>query len=296
MLDSIALKLFGKFVTPYIDYFEGLRYNIKRARMSTSVQQYLSNLLLYCLIAFMVAVISGSFIFAMIIKELQKQKAEQGSTMLIEPYSYTLSIIVGLMVTLFTFYIGYYYPSMIAKSRGSKIDRSLPFAVSYMATTASSGVNAISLFKMLAFRGGEVGKEANRIYNNVTSLGMSLNSALQHAAMRSPSPTFADLLWGMISILTTGGDMESYLRNKSRTYMSQYRRMLNDYAKSITLYTEVYITLVIVGSLFFIVLISIMSPMTGMNTLFMQTLIVFFVIPIVSMAFMVLLKTVSPIE
>jgi flagellar protein FlaJ len=100
----------------------------------------------------------------------------------------------------------------------------------------------------------------------------------------------------MISIITTGGDMESYLRTKTRSYMSQYRRMLEDYAKQITFYTEIYITLVIVGSLFFIVLISIISPLTGVGALFTQTIIVFFVVPLVSVGFIVLLKHISPVE
>lgn len=282
MLDRTALKLFGKLVGPYTEYFESLKYSMRRARISTSLQQYLCNILLYSFITFMAAMIAGSAFFSFIVPQL--------------PYSYTLAIIISFMASGLMFFIGYYYPSMKLRAISSQIDKSLPFAASYMATTASSGTNPINLFKMLSMRGGEIGKEANRIYTNVTSLGMSLTSALQKAALRSPSPAFSDLLWGMVSIITTGGDMESYLRNKSRAYMAQYRRMLNDYAKSITLYTEIYITLVIVGSLFFIVLIAIISPLTGVGSLFVQTLLVFFVIPLVSMGFIVLLKAISPTE
>ena len=86
------------------------------------------------------------------------------------------------------------------------------------------------------------------------------------------------------------------MRGKTRTFMSQYRRSLNDYAKQISMYTEIYITLVIIGSLFFIVLISIISPLTGGGTLFIQTFLVFFFIPLVSMGFIVLLKGISPSE
>jgi len=44
------------------------------------------------------------------------------------------------------------------------------------------------------------------------------------------------------------------------------------------------------------VLISIISPLTGVGALFTQTLLVFFVIPLVSVAFIVLLKAISPTE
>jgi len=282
MFDRIALKLFGKLVSPYTEYFEGLKYSMRKARISISVQQYLSNIVFYSFVTFMVAVIVASAFVSLVVPQLA--------------YSYTLGIIISFLAAGLMFFVGFYYPSMLSKTLSTRIERSLPFATSYMATTASSGTNPINLFKMLSLRGGEVGKEANRIYTNVTSLGMSLTSALQRAALRSPSPAFSDLLWGLISTITTGGDIESYLRNKSRAYMSQYRRMLNDYAKQITLYTEIYITLVIVGTLFFIVLISIISPLTGIGALFTQTLLVFFVIPLVSIGFIVLLKAISPTE
>jgi len=142
----------------------------------------------------------------------------------------------------------------------------------------------------------QVADEAKRIYNNVRSMGMSLTDSIQRAAVRTPSPAFADLLWGMVSIITTGGNMQRYLSGKTKAFMNQYRRSLNDYAKAISLYTEIYITLVIVGSLLFIVLIAIISPISGGGVLFMQTFLVFFFIPLISMGFIVLLKGVSPQE
>ena len=282
MFDKAAMKLFGKLVSPYTEYFESLKYNMRKARIGLSVQQYLANIVFYSFVTFMAVMIVASAFISVVIPQIT--------------YSYTLAIIISLLSAGFMFFMGIFFPSMKSKALSTQIERSLPFAVSYMATTASSGTNPINLFKMLSLRGGEIGKEANRIYTNVNSLGMSLTTALQRAALRSPSPTFSDLLWGMISTMTTGGDIESYLRNKSRTYMSQYRRLLNDYAKQISMYTEVYITLVIVGTLFFIILISIISPLTGGGALFTQTLLTFFVIPIVSVAFIVLLKAISPQE
>jgi hypothetical protein len=83
--------------------------------------------------------------------------------------------------------------------------------------------------------------------------------------------------------------------------MNIYRRALQDYSKMISFYTEIYITLMIVGSLFFIVLLAVMSPVgesaSGRaSTLMLQTFLVFFFIPLVSIAFIVLLKAISPSE
>jgi flagellar protein FlaJ len=282
MFKRIANKLFSSIVKPYVGYFDALQVNLKKARMMIPVNDYISCLLFASLITFMVSVISISVLVAFSIIDFA--------------YSYTLGIILSLMISGGVFFIGYYYPSIRGKNLQTRIERSLPFAVSYMATSASSGINPVDIFKMLSLKGGILGKEANRIYTNVVSMGMNLTAAIQRAANRTPSPQFSDLLWGMASVITAGGSIEAYLKGKSKTFMTQYRRMLNDYARQITLYTEIYITLIIVGSLFFIVLIAIISPVTGMGVLPVQTFIVFLLIPAVSAGFIVLLKGISPME
>jgi pilus assembly protein TadC len=285
-LGKFALKMFGGLTAPYMGYFDALKNNLKRARMPIPVDEYLSLMILGSLLTFILAITLGSFFIS--------------AATLFAAYSFTLSIIISFSLGGFVFFLGYYYPSMKAAGIKKEINRSLPFASFYMATTASSGINPVDIFKVLSLRRGIIGQEAKKIYTNVKTLGSSLPVALQKTASRSPSPDFADMLWGMISVITAGGDLEAYLRSKTTTLMAKYRRSLNDYAKTITLYTEIYITLIIVGSLFFIILIAIISPMispmTGMNTLLLQTFLVFFFVPLISIAFMVLLKSVSPTE
>jgi flagellar protein FlaJ len=282
MYENISLRLFGKVLIPYLDYFDPLKENMKKGRMLYSLHEYLSMVVFSSFIAF-----AASLVFLTIFLSLLLPLAG---------YSYTLAIIISFLVGGMTFFFGYYYPSIKAKGIKGKIDKALPFAIFYMATTASSGTHPMNIFKMLTLRGGAIGEEASRIYTNVKTLGMDITSSLQKAASRSPSPQFAELLWGMMAIITTGGDMEEYLKGRTRTAMTHYRRRLNDYAKTISLYTEIYITLIIVGSIFFIILIAILSPLVGGNTLLLQTFIVFFFIPLVSIGFIMILKSASPTE
>jgi len=283
MIEKIACRIFGKIVNPYVDYFENLKANLRKSGIKASVDEYFCSILFYAVIALVLVMIFGAIFFSMIMTE---QVA----------YSYTLAIITGLVTAVLVFIFGYYYPSIKASGIQNQIDKSLPFAVFHMSTSASSGVSATEVFAMLSMRKGIIAEEAKRIYMNVRTMGMSLSDALQRAALRTPSMAFADLLWGMSSIVTTGGSIEKYLTNKTDTFMSHYRRSLNDYAKAISLYTEIYITLIIVGSLLFIVLLAIMSPISNVDVLFLQTFLVFFMIPLVSMGFMVLLKGISPME
>jgi flagellar protein FlaJ len=292
-LGKTALRLFGKLFEPYLVYLDSVKTSLKRAGMITPVLEYISSIALYSLIGFAVSLMAGSVLIS--IGLAFASRAPSATDIF---YSYTLSIITSFMVAGGIIAAGLYYPSMRSKTLRTKIERSLPFAVFYMSTSASSGIKPVEIFHMLAQRGGIIGKEAERIYSDVSTLGMDLHDALQKAAARSPSPTFADLLWNTSTIIRTGGDLQKYLSGKTKTYMSQYRRNLDSYAKQISFYTEIYTTLVIVGSLFFIVLISIMSPMVGGSqfALLLQTFLVFLFIPAISAGFIVLLKGISPSE
>ncbi len=290
MKKSIAVRMFGDIVKPYITYFKGLEISLKKSTIKKTVQEYVSYLFFFSLMSFIVSLILSSFFVTLTVGGMIS--AGKVADML---FLYTLSVIISIMLSAGVFLAGYYYPSLIARNRRTKIERSLPFAVFHMRTAASSGVEPSEIFRSLSTRGGVIGKEAERIYNDVKSLGMSITAALDRAAARSPSPEFAEILWGLSSVITTGGSIEDYLSGKTKTAMNQYRRSLNDYAKNMALYTEIYITLVIVGSLFSIVLTSMISPLAG-NTLLMQSFLVFFVIPMVSIAFIVLIRGMSPSE
>lgn len=287
MIEKLALRLFGEISRPFLDYFDSLRTTLKTADMKYSFHEYVSLLFLATALTWILFMIIGSVFITFTLIRISLESLA---------YSISLVVMLSFPITGGVFFLGYYYPNLKAKSVKTEIERSLPFAVFYMATSASSGVNPTQIFRMLSARGGIIGREAKKIYNDVVTMGMNLSDALQKAATRSPSPQFADLLWGMISMITTGGDIESYLRGKTRTFMSQYRRSLNDYAKQISMYTEIYITLIIIGSLFFIVLIAIISPLVGGQTILIQTFLVFFFIPLISMGFIVLLKGISPSE
>jgi flagellar protein FlaJ len=290
MIKEIAFSLFGSMVKPYLDYFDTLNRNLKKAMMDISLHEYLSSLIFISFVALLVSIVLGSVFITFLFP--------------LEPtifYTYTLSIIISFILAGAIFFMGYYYPSMKSKSIGSQIDRTLPFAVFYMATSASSGILPIEIFRLLAAKGGVIGKDSGKVYKNVTSLGMSLDDSIQKVAERTPSGHFADLLYGLSSTITTGGDLGKYLDGKAKSAMDLYRRSLNEYSKMISFYTEIYITLMIVGSLFFIVLLAVMSPVGGSaagksSTLMLQTFLVFFFTPLVSMGFVVLLKSISPSE
>ncbi len=280
MKEKMSVRLFGGIIKPYLDYFDSLKERLKQAGMKYSIEEYLSTVLLFSMVVFIVVMLLCSFYITI--------------TTAYVFYSYTLSIILSFGSAAATFFIIYYYPTVRAKNVQNRINKELPFTAIYMSTVASSNIQPAEMFKILSTKKGEVGKEFGRIYRDTQMLGMDVATALTKAANRTPSTKLGELLWGMLSVITKGGDLTEYLSGKAKELMSQYRRSLNDYSKQISFYTEIYITLIIVGTLFFIVLSSIMSPLVGGDILLVQTFLVFFFIPFISVGFIVLLKGISP--
>ena len=167
MFQKVAFKLFGGIVSPYIDYFESLKTNLKKADIDIPIQEYIPMIIFYAMRVFVVPLIFFTDILPFIVLDFA--------------YSYTLGIIISFITTGLALFMGYYYPSLQAKGIKSEIDRSLPFAVSYMATSASSGIHPIEIFKILALRGGRIGKEVllrRDLWGHIFILGVSFPCVL----------------------------------------------------------------------------------------------------------------------
>ncbi len=211
-----------------------------------------------------------------------------------------MGVFVGVFLAVATFMGFYLYPSIKVGQRRSNIDNNLPFATMYLSTVAGTGTPPAALFQLLGQfdEYGEVSEEARNISRDIYTFGAGTSQALRGAAERTPSDKFKELLWGINSILTTGGDLRSYLQEKSESYMADYRRSLDEYTDTLSLLVEMYITLVIVGSVFLVIISTIMSALGG-NTLLIVSLQIFtviFLLPFAAVMFIVIVKGVSPLE
>jgi flagellar protein FlaJ len=206
----------------------------------------------------------------------------------------------SIFLELGIFFLFYTYPSLAAGKRKVNIEANLPFATTYMATVAASGAPPPTMFKVLGqFKEyGEISKEAEKIDRDIEAFGMDLVSSLRKTAARSPSSELKELFWGLDTVLSAGGNVSNFLHEKSKTFISEYRRKLQEYSRTLSLLTEIYLTVILVGSIFFIIMTSLMSIMSAgqMNQLlsFTQFLVVFLVMPVLSIGFVYLLKNLSP--
>lgn len=175
----------------------------------------------------------------------------------------------------------------------------MPFASIYLSTVASSGLPTHKVFEIFSeFKEHEeISEEVKRIVTDMKAFGLNIYEALNRAIDRTPSIELRELFWSIISILKSGGDLSVFLRERSTTYLNNYRRKLNEFAKSLAIYLEIYLTLLILGAVFFTILTSIMTGLGGTpvsGIVLIQFFIIVVFIPAVTAGFIILIKSASP--
>ena len=284
-LNKLSFRFFGRYLDPYINYFDSIKSDLLRSNVGLSLREYVYVMFFVTLLSFAIEFPLIVVIMSIVFKD----------ALMAFMFSFSVTIVVVVAV----FFIFYTYPSMNAGRRRKDIEASLPFATTYMATIAASGAPTVTMFKVLVgFKDyGEIAKEFEKIYRDVEVFGMDIIGAIRKTASRTPSEELKELLWGLESTLSSGANVENYLRQKSRLFIAEFKRRLEKYSATLSMLIEVYLTVVLVGSIFFIIMTSLMSIIgggTNLTLVFLQFVVVFIILPLVSLGFIGLLKAISP--
>jgi len=282
---NLSFKFFGKKLEPFVDYFESIKPDLQKANLGFSLREYVYIIFFTLLLLFVIEFPTVVVIMALLLQD----------AVIAFLFSFTLTVVILLAM----FFVFYTYPSLAAGNRKKDIDAALPFAATYMGTIASSGAPPATMFKVLSeFKEyGEISREAETIHRDIEAFGMDLVSSIRKTASRTPSGQLKELLWGLDNVLTSGGNVGNYLHEKSRLFIAEYKRKLQQYSRTLSLLIEIYLTIVLVGSIFFIIITALMSILGGeMSVLFsfIQFLVIFVMLPFVSIGFIILLKSISP--
>lgn len=286
MLDDYAnfcYSQIGSYVLDYIEYFEGLRPQLSKADIEISLPEYVSMLVFTSLSGFVFSFFIVGTVLALV----------SGIPGFIMGLVVSLLLSVGILV-------GFYlYPSIMIKQRASEMRDMLPFATMYMSTLAGTGTPIGELFGNLSKTEeyGEISKEAKKINQDIQTFGMDTSEALQRATERTPSKDFKELLWGINHTINSGGSLRSFLHERSDTLMKDYQRRVESFSEQLSLLVEMYITVVVVGSIVFTSMSAVMSSFTSFdpnNIVLVQILAIFVGLPLISGMFILLVDGMSP--
>jgi len=301
-LTSYSYRLFGSYFSKRRAKYFDLRQELLKTRFNISFDMYLSLAVLCSLL--MVAV---GLLFAILVV------STFGAPDIIFTRSFITDIfkgfheyrnltlkIISVVVIMGIFGVGTFiaflnYPKLINSNRKRSIDTMLPYAVHYMSAMSGAGVIPVDIFSSLAKNKiyGEAAVEASYVVRDVKVLGNDLVQAMKNVASTTPSYRMQEFLQGAITIVSSGGDLESFFKLKAEQFVIESKREQKEFLDTLGLIAETYVTAFVAGPLFLIVMMSVMTIMGGMNLMLMY-LLIYLVIPLGSLVFVILVNSMTP--
>ncbi len=190
------------------------------------------------------------------------------------------------------------YPGFKAGERKGDIDRHLPYAVTFMYALCKGGMNIIEVFRLLARSEdtyGEVSKEIDAILREMDYFGHDLRTAISNISEITPSERFQDLMQNLLTIIDSGGSIPRYFQDKSEQYLQKSIVDQKGFLETLALLSESYVTAFVAGPLFIIIL-GVMMAVMGSGSDVMVYAIIYAVLPIGSLMFVVMISIITPSE
>lgn len=202
--------------------------------------------------------------------------------------------VISSFVGLGVFFALVKYPSSIASGRKREINILLPDAVSYMYALSIGGLSQIEIFRAVAEAEdtyGEISVEFKTILKQTEYFQTDYRSAIQDHIEITPSKEFELFLTDLLSIISSGGDLETFLKDQQRKFIRSSRQQQEETLDTLELFGEMYMTL----SLFPLLLIIVMMTMgiMGEADMFIIYMVVYALIPLIGVGFLVMLSTVK---
>lgn len=301
--ERFCFNLLGEKMQRKRDDYSTLRNEMIRARMKISFEAYLSTAYVSAfLIGIMMALIIGMITFLLKIPEIIVYKGNLPDIFYqLSEHSLIIGTLLTIIISLLVFggitYVGFLiYPNILSGDRKRNIDATLPYAINYITAMSTAGITPAEVFKLLGDSEiyGESAVEARYITREVEIFGKDLLEALRTAGQYTPSDRMRDFLQGSVASISSGSNLTEYFRNKSEQYTRENRMEQKTFLETLGLISESYVTALVAGTLFLIILQSIMSSISGdSNPVFMYA-VIYGIIPLGSIMFVILIDAMTP--
>jgi flagellar protein FlaJ len=283
--------------------YSQLRNDIISARLKTPFEVYLSTAFFSSiLIGLIAAIFIGLLSWIFRLPTLVKYKgAVPGFLVGFTPYTLIIGTIIITLFSLIifgglTYTVFLLYPNIEAGNRQRNIDASLPYAINYITSMSTAGITPAEVFRLLADSPiyGESSVESRYIAREIDIFGRDLIDAMRLVSSSTPSRRMKEFLQGAMASITSGGNLTDYFRNKADQYAIENRQTQKLFLDTLSLISESYVTAMVAGTLFLIILQSIMSTMSGDNKPMFLYAVIYLMLPLGSIGFVILISAMTP--
>jgi archaeal flagellar protein FlaJ len=301
--ERLCFNLLGNRMKGRREEYTQLRNDLISARFKTSFEAYLSTAFVSSIIVgFCVALVIGIFTWILKLPPLILYRvAVPGSFVGLSFQILVIGTIFIMILSMLVFggftYVSFLlYPGLEAGNRQRNIDATLPYAINYVTSMSTAGITPAEVFRLLGDSPiyGQSSVEARYIAREIDIFGRDLIDALRLVSSTTPSKRMKEFLQGAMASIASGGNLTQYFRTKSDQYAIENRQTQKLFLDTLGLIAESYVTAMVAGTLFLIILQSIMSVLSGDNRPMFLYAIIYIMIPLGSIAFVVMISTMTP--
>jgi flagellar protein FlaJ len=161
----------------------------------------------------------------------------------------------------------YFYPSTEKNYLGRKIDEEMPFVTIQMSAIAGSNIDPSKIFEILSRSKDypNTRKEMIFLMNKVNIYGYNLATALRDSARYCSSKKLKDVLNGLSTTITSGGELRDYLTERAKTLLFEYKLDREKQNKTAETFIDIYISVVIAAPMILMLLLILINQ-TGIGT------------------------------
>lgn len=301
--ERFCFNLLGNRMKGKREQYAQLRNDIISARLKTPFEVYISTALVSSVIVgLLAALVLGVLSWVLKLPLMIKYRGSlPGPLLALTPYNLVIGTIAIMIFSLLvfggiTYLVFLLYPTVEAGNRRRNIDASLPYAINYITSMSTAGITPAEVFRLLGDSPiyGESHVEARYIAREIDIFGRDLIDALRLVASSTPSKRMKEFLQGAMASISSGGDLTQYFRTKSDQYILENRQQQKLFLETLGLISESYVTAMVAGTLFLIILQSIMSTLSADNRPLFLYAIIYIMIPLGSAAFVIMIDSMTP--
>jgi flagellar protein FlaJ len=281
--------------------YTALQRRLKQARIGVTYDEYLVTSVRVAAVAAVAGAVLGVVLLAVwpALVALGAGAEAAGTTALSMP-----SLLPGFAATLagggvgaVTAWVGrnYYLPRRTIAARRREIALTLPYAITYTYALSNGGMNFADVCRRLAAADavyGEVSNEFDVVVREMDLFGNDLPQALSNVRGLTPSETLQRFLDDLLSVLESGGDLESFLESESREYLDEALDEQTSFIETLGTLSEVFVVAFVATPLFLLVVMLVVSSL-GSSTVRETTLLVYLVFPLAMVFFLILVDLLS---
>jgi len=299
----LAFRILGKYAGRKRDKYSDLRNSLLTARMKIPFEVYLSTAYLTSsIIGILSAILLGTVTWLFNVPGMITYQGEVPEVLLsLNQYSLIIGTLIATIVSFaivagIIFLVFLLYPGFVSGNRKRNIESTLPYAINYVTAMSTAGIPPAEIFRQLGSSTiyGESATEARFIALEIDLFGRDLIDALRVVSSTTPSFRMKEFLQGSMGCISAGSNLTEYFRNKAEQYALENRQTQKMFLETLGLIAESYVTAMVAGPLFLIILQSIMSILSSQSQPFMLYIIIYLIIPFGSIAFVILISTMTP--